>query len=179
MAKAKGTAVRLDALQVAVPHSDDEANEYVFVIGERQRELQRIEELMNGELAAVKARYEAAAMIPREGLADVARALQAWAEANRAKLTKDGRTKTHRLGAGEVSWRARPPRVTLRGVKEVLAALKKLRLKKFIRIKEEIDKEAMLREPDLARKVRGVTVASDGEDFVIKPFSTELEEVAP
>lgn len=47
-----------------------------------------------------------------------------------------------------------------------------------LRVKEEVNKEAMLAEPDVARTVAGVTVGSAGEDFVIKPFETELEEVA-
>ena len=34
-----------------------------------------------------------------------------WAEANRDHLTRDGKTKTVRLAAGEFSWRTRPPSV--------------------------------------------------------------------
>jgi phage host-nuclease inhibitor protein Gam len=46
-----------------------------------------------------------------------------------------------------------------------------------VRVKEEINKEAILAEPDLAAKIPGISI-TQGEDFVIVPFETELEEIA-
>jgi len=43
-------------------------------------------------------------------------------------------------------------------------------LEKFIRVKEEVNKDAMLAEPDQAMKVPGVTIKSGGEDFIIEPL---------
>ena len=67
---------------------------------------------------------------------------------------------------------------TLRGVKDIIDRLKKLKLTQFIRRIEEIDKEAMLKDPDTAAAVEGVKIGSGGEDFVITPSKTELDEVA-
>jgi phage host-nuclease inhibitor protein Gam len=86
--------------------------------------------------------------------------------------------KFHKVPAGENNWRRRPPKVSVRGMAVVLERLKSLGLKRFIRTKEEVNKEAMLAEPDVAASVDGINVGSEGEDFVITPFETDLEEVA-
>jgi phage host-nuclease inhibitor protein Gam len=99
-----------------------------------------------------------------------------WCEANRIKLTKEGRTKTAKFGAGEVSWRVRPPKVSVRGEGIVIEALKRLGLERFIRRKEELDKNAILAEPSAVQDIKGLSI-SQGEDFVIKPFASEIEEV--
>jgi phage host-nuclease inhibitor protein Gam len=68
--------------------------------------------------------------------------------------------------------------VTVRAAGIVIEALKRLGLTRFLRVKEEINKEAILAEPDAVRDVKGISI-SQGEDFVIVPLATELEEVAP
>lgn len=100
---------------------------------------------------------------------ELTRGLQLWAEANRAKLTNEGRTKTVRLASGEIAWRTRPPSVRLSKVEMVIEAIKRLGKVQFLRTKEEVNKEAMLAEPDVARTIAGVTIASEGEDFVVTP----------
>jgi phage host-nuclease inhibitor protein Gam len=41
-------------------------------------------------------------------------------------------------------------------------------------VKEEIDKQAMLKEPEVAGSVPGVTVGSEGEEFYVAPLGVEL-----
>ena len=65
----------------------------------------------------------------------------------------------------------------IRAVDNVLETLKRLGLSRFIRVKEEPNKEAMLAEPEAVAGLAGVKI-EQGEDFVIVPFETELEEVA-
>ncbi len=91
-----------------------------------------------------------------------------YCEANRRFLTNDDRVKFHEFGTGRVSWRARPPKVAIKGVEVVIAACRSLNLDRFIRVKEEINKEAMLAEPAIARSIQGVTIQSEGEDFLIE-----------
>ena len=55
--------------------------------------------------------------------------------------------------------------------------LRRLGLTQSIRAKEEINKEAILNEPEAIKGVAGISI-SQGEDFVIVPFETELAEVA-
>ncbi|MEC9342674.1 MAG: host-nuclease inhibitor Gam family protein, partial [Pseudomonadota bacterium] len=69
-----------------------------------------------------------------------------------------------------------PPRVTVRGQDAVIEALRAIGLGRFIRIKEEVNREALLAEPDVARSVAGISIGSEGEDFVVEPFEEELTD---
>ncbi len=160
-----------------VPASRTEVDAAIAKIGEAQRKRDAIRTAMNDQLAAIKAQHEDAAAPHAAVIKHLAAGVQTWCEANRAELTRDGKTKTVKLGSGEVRWRTRPKSVMVRGAGIVIAALKRLGLDRFIRTKEEVDKEAILREPDAVQDVKGITI-SQGEDFVIVPFATELEEVA-
>ncbi|BAE49258.1 host-nuclease inhibitor Gam family protein [Paramagnetospirillum magneticum] len=178
MAKA-ATRMKVAAAAFAVPQTAEEANDFVAKLGAAQRERTLIETAMNDELAAVKARHEAEAKPFKDEIEALTRGLHTYAEANRDALTRDGKVKFHRFAAGEIAWRTRPPKVTVRGIDTVVEALKRLGLTRFLRVKEEVNKEAMLAEPEVATTVAGVTIGSGGEDFIVKPFETELEEVAP
>jgi len=174
MAKTKG--VKADAAAF-VAANRDQADEVVRTIGELQRKRETLQTAMNAEIARVKAAYETDAAPVNAAIKELSHGVQVWAEANRADLTKSG-SKTVKLGNGELRWRTRPPSVTVRAAGIVIEALKRLGLTRFLRVKEEINKEAILAEPDAVRDVRGISI-SQGEDFVIVPLATELEEVAP
>lgn len=54
--------------------------------------------------------------------------------------------------------------------------LKKAGLTRFIRTKEEVNKDAMLaskEDRELANGIKGITIGSDGEDFSIEPAEAE------
>lgn len=171
----KNNRIKTEAAAVTFSN-EHEVDAAIAEIGNAQRERQKLTTAMNAELAAVKDRFETAALPYAAVISKLGEAVRIWCEANRVTLTKDGRTKTAKFGAGEVSWRVRPPRVTVRGEGIVLETLKKLGLAKFIRTKEEINKEAILAEPDGIDGIKGLSI-SQGEDFVIKPFASEIEEV--
>lgn len=173
------TKVKTTAAQFPVPQTADEANDFIARIGVAQRERCDIENRMNCELAEIKLKYEELAKPFKHDIEQRSKGLQVFCEARRAELTSAGKVKFHRFGAGEISWRARPPKVTIRGADVVIEALKRLGLTRFLRVKEEVNKEAMLAEPDVATTISGVSIGSAGEDFIVKPFETELEEVAP
>lgn len=172
---AKKTRIKSEAAPVTFSNRL-EVDAAIAEIGKAQRERERIENAMKEEMAAVKQRYEHEALPHAAVIKELGAGVQIWCEANRVELTRDGRTKTAKFAAGEVSWRMRPPRVTVRGEGIVLEALKRLGLDRFIRRKEEVDKNAILEEPEAIAGIKGLSV-SQGEDFVIKPFETELEEV--
>lgn len=171
----KTVRLKTSALE-SVPQSLDEVNAAVAEIGRCQRERAQIQKLMNDSLADVRDCHEKAAKPYAERIADLTRGVATWCEAHRAELTKDGKTKTARLATGEVSWRMRPPSVVARGLATILDTLKRLGLERFIRTKEELDKDAILADRAAIEGVKGLSI-SQKEDFVIKPDSTELEEV--
>ncbi len=169
MAKAKTFGANLP-----VPQSREEAASVVTAIGELNRKLARLQADMNDELAAVKERFEKEAEPHREALAGKTEGLKMWAEANRAALTAGDKTKTVDLGTGLIKWRLRPPMVRIAKTADVIERIKTLGLSRFLRVKEEVDKEAMLAEADVARTIAGVSIGSAGEDFIVEPFEAEL-----
>lgn len=161
-----------------VIESMEECNTFIARLGNAQRERARIATRMNDELAAIKRAYEEQAKPHTEEIARLIEAIKQFCNGHRDGLTLGGKRKHYEFGMGRVAWRRRPPKVNLRAKKKILDALKQLGLSQFIRLTEDIDKEAMLRNPELATKVPGVGIGSEGEDFVVKPFETELEEAA-
>jgi phage host-nuclease inhibitor protein Gam len=161
-----------------VPQNDLEADGFIARLGAVRRDLARAEADMNDELAAVKARHEAQAQRFKEQETQLLAGLEAFAAANRERLTSFGKVKFHRFAAGEIKWRTRPPKVSIRAPEAVIEALKSLGLGRFVRAKEEINKEAILAEPEAVRGVRGVSIGSEGEDFVVEPFAEELAKGA-
>jgi phage host-nuclease inhibitor protein Gam len=164
----------LKTIATPAAQSRQEAEAAVERIGANQRELTRIEADLNDEVSRLKAAAEERAKPLQDAIAADRGLVQLFCEANRGELTNAGKTKTVIFATGEVRWRARPPSVSIRGVAAVIALLKSNFGGRFVRTKEEIDKEAMLADPDTARQVPGVKIGSEGEDFVIEPFEVQL-----
>ncbi len=169
--------VKAEAAPWRVPQNRDQANECIAEIGRLQRERDRIRADMNDEVAAVKERHEAQALPLAEKIRHLSAGVQLWCEANRSELTQGGKVKFAMLAAGKINWRMRPPKVALRGKDKIIEALKAMGLSRFIRVTEEVNKEAILAEAEIAGAVPGISITR-GEDFVITPHETELEEVA-
>lgn len=171
---AKPTRKKAPALPV--PRTQAEAEHLLARIGELQREIGRIEADMNDRLAAVKAEHEEAAGPLNLEIETVFSALHAWAEANRDMLCP-GRLKTAKLASGEISWRTTPPSVRIAQPDVVMERLKGMGLHDFIRVREEVDKTRILAEPQRVDAVKGISLVQR-EEFVAKPFSTEIERAA-
>lgn len=176
MAKAR---VKTRGVNLPVPQSRDEAASHVRRIGELERDLGRREADMNDELARIKEVHEQGAQPISEERDGLTEGLKTWAEANRSAITDGNRVKFADLGTGKISWRHRPAKVSVpKDVETILAAIRRLRLPRFIRTKEEVNREAMLAEPAIARTIPGIRIGSAGEDFVVEPFEAELSEAA-
>ena len=176
---AKASRAKTTGANIVVPQNRDEAAAGIRLVGDLNRQVSRIETRLNDAIAKLKEKAEQEASPLKEKVAETTKGLQIWAEANRTSLTGGDKTKTVDLGTGVVKWRLRPPSVTIRGVEAVLEKLKTLGLQRFIRTQEQPDKEAMLREADVAREVAGISIGSPGEDFIVEPFETTISgEVA-
>ena len=90
-------------------------------------------------------------------------------------MTGDNLRKTANLLPGELSWRQRPPSVTIRGVDTVLDSLLRMGLGRFVRVKNEPNKEAMLNEPEAVRGIAGISIVTGVEDFIVTPFEAVAE----
>jgi phage host-nuclease inhibitor protein Gam len=137
---------------------------------------------MNDKIAGIKFASSIEAEPHRTKVEQMERALQAYCEANRKQLTKDGKTKTVDLDVGKAQWRWNPAKVTIRGKEEtVVEHLKRAEseeLKKFLRPSVEIDRVAMLRDPKVAATVEGVEITPGVETFEIKPDTAKVPETS-
>jgi len=159
---------------IAVPKSLNEAAQFLTRIGEEQRATDKIQSDLNAKVDELKTEAMANVESRQEKISQLVEGLFAYAEAHRDELTDGGKRKTVEVPTGIFGWRMTPPAVSLRDVKSILKSLKSLGLKRFIRTKEEIDKEAMLKEPNVATTVKGVSI-SQHEEFIAKPAELEVE----
>ena len=163
------------ALQVQAAQSKQDVTDNIRTIGDLQRDAGRLQAEMNDKIAAIQAEYapQIEPLIQRiDGLQS---AVQTWCEAHRDELIGDGsQTKTADFITGKVSWRLRRTSCRVNGAEAVIELLKTHGLSRFVRITEEVNKEACLNEPDAVRGVAGISFVSGKEDFVIEPFEQEL-----
>ncbi|WP_250870440.1 host-nuclease inhibitor Gam family protein [Hafnia paralvei] len=162
-----------NAAAVYVPQTKQDVTCDIRKIGELQREAVRLETQMNDEIAKITQRFSPVIEAIKSDLNLLSKGVQGWCEANRDDLTNNGKTKTANLVTGEIQWRNRPPSVAIRGADSVLETLKRLGLDRFIRSKQEINKEAILNEPLAVAGVAGITVKTGIEDFAIVPFEQD------
>ncbi|QIB37807.1 nuclease inhibitor protein [Rhizobium oryzihabitans] len=160
-----------------VPQTREGAIWAVGRVGTLRREIAAKTALADEAIRMIGEKFEADTADFAAELAEHERGVQAWCEANRVILTNNEKVKFHDFGTGTVRWRSLPASVSIRGAEAVIEALKSLGLKAFIREKEEINKEAMLNDPDKARTVAGVTIKSEGEVFAIEPLELEISTV--
>lgn len=168
--------VKAQATPVKVPQSREEAAEFIRMIGIAQRERQRVEARLNDDVEALKAQAERVAKHLALMIESLAQGLEIWAAANRDALTEGGKRKTAELATGELRWRMTPPAVAIKSAKAVISALMTHGLDRFLRRKIEVDKEAILKEPEAVAGIAGLAI-SQREEFVIVPNETKLEEV--
>lgn len=176
----KKTKTKAPALNV--PQTDAAADGVLAMAGDVARALGKIETDMKAELAAVKAKYEALAEPFKTSQKTFTKQLSAFAEAHRDRLTDKNKTKTVKFPAGRFGWRTRPPSVAIkRGTDPdtIITLLQKFGMRRFIRLKYELNKDRMLDEPDAINdaKIEGLSIVSGVEDFYVEPFGADLAEV--
>lgn len=168
------TKVKAKAATVAVPQSKTDCAAYIKNLGDIQRDFERQRAEMNDAIANITKQYQPALEALTTRMTNLQEGIQTWCAANRTSLCP-GESKTANLITGEVSWRKCPPSVSIRGVEAVIETLKRMALGRFVRSKEEINKEAILNEKDAVRGIPGITIVSDVEDFAITPFAVDVE----
>ncbi len=158
--------------QIDVPQNNGEAAADIKQIGDLQRNFARTQAEMNDAIAHITQTYQPTLETISDALKKLQEGVQFYCEANRDDLC--GKGKTANLVTGEVQWRQRPPSVRVTGAESVIETLHRLGLDAFVRTKEEVNKEAILNDPDGVKGVAGITVVTGVEDFVITPFEQEV-----
>lgn len=181
MVKAKAAAAN-----VRIPQSREEAAAMIAEFGAASREIELIETAMNEELARAKAGAEKKAAPFVTTAKELFEGLKLYCEANRQTLLGNTGLKTVDFGTGKVAWRWKPAKVRLTGevddiVGRILAKAATAidggaSYRAFLRTKQEVDKDAMLKNKDLARTIEGVGIGRDGEVFEIEPFGAGVAQ---
>lgn len=163
---------------VAIVHacqSREQTIDAIRELGDAQRELLRVETEINDILAQATAERKSRIDALRGRIEGLTEGIATWCAANRAALCPGG-VKTANLVTGEVSWRQRPPSVSIRSAEKVLAKLKALGLHRFIRTTEAPNKEAILSEPKAVDGIAGISIVTGVEDFAIAPYEVDVKE---
>ncbi len=175
------------------PQSREECAVAIAEYGRVQADRQRTLDEMNEKIRAVTQDYEAELETFDESLKLRHLAIQTWCEANRVGLAEDNGVKYIQLTTGRVEWRKAPDKITAPNKPEnldtVLKMLKEKHLERFIRVKEEINKEAMLAEktpvPEEGSKpakpgllvlihgIPGLSLVQGKEEFHVKPLEID------
>lgn len=161
--------------QIAVPQSRDDAADAIFKIGAAQRELKTLELEYEAITAEFRAKHQPTIDAIKERVKDLSEGVQTWCEAHRVEITDNGKVKFANLVTGEVKWRQNPPSVRVTKAEQVIEALRGFGLDRFIRPgKPEVNKDAILEEPDAVKGVAGISILTGVEQFEIVPFEQEL-----
>lgn len=156
-----------------VPQSREDAVFAIGRIGTLRREIASLRSVADEAIREAGEKFERSSAELVAELAEHEKGVQTFCEARRLELTQDGKVKFHEFGTGRINWKLRPPSVSIRAVEAVIEACKKVGFPQFVRVKEEVNKDAMLADPDKARLIAGVTIKSAGEEFIIEPAELE------
>lgn len=172
---AKITRLKSNAASHPVPNSKGEAAADIRQIGDLSREHLRLTTELNDQIAAITHGYQPRLEHLDNQLAALQAGVQTWCEAHRDELTGGGKVKTANLLTGEVQWRQRPPSVRVTGAEAVIEFLERCGLGRFVRTRKDVNKEAILNEPEAVAGVAGISLSTGVEDFVITPFEIEAQ----
>jgi len=159
---------------IIVPNSIEEVSKFIGEIGKHQRELDKLQTGLNNRVEEIKAKTIANSLPHQEKISQLFEGIFVFVQSHRDELTENNKKKTVHFPTGDVLWRLTPPAISYKNAKKIISLCKSLGLERFIRIKEEVDKEAMLKEPDEAARIKGVKICQK-EEFVVKPSEIEIE----
>ena len=178
-------------ITVAVPQNAKEAEDGLRALGKARTAVEEIDTKLKEDSQKLKqaAVDKAAPFVAK--MKKLEAGLESYAEAHRAKMTNNYKTKTAKMGAGYFEWRNLPDKVSTKGIPKIIedikTAISKLgktkadiekreKLDQFINTKETLNRPAMLAEPSLAKTFEGVTIGSDGERLEIHIYESSLND---
>lgn len=160
----------------------DDADNVLAELGALQAYVAGQEAELNQKEQQLREHYQRATAEARQKIEELTACLERWCIQNKHEFE---RTRMRDLVHGVIGFRTNPPKVSLLNRKytmnTVLELLKKLRMTKYIRVKEELDKETILSDY-LAQDITDTKLASVGlkvdqtEQFVCEPKWEQLQQ---
>lgn len=125
--------------------SYEDVNNALFDIGKAESLIAKKEAEMNQKIQVIKDKYDNETIAEREAAADLRKRVEAFCKANKGDFMK---TRSNPLVHGVIGFRNNPPKVIQLSkkwtVKSSLEFLKKLFNGKYIRAKEEMNKDQIM-----------------------------------
>ncbi|EGY01090.1 prophage host-nuclease inhibitor protein [Nitrospirillum viridazoti Y2] len=161
---------RLKTPAVPVPQTRASFESLATDLGAMIRKAERIESLAADQVAQIKLKAKQDTAELEKRITASFTALAAYAEANRSDLVPEGR-KSVTIAAGVIGWRLSNRSVKLQDTteEEVIAWLEQAGQHQFLRETLELDKSALLADPETAKTIPGVTFAQ-GVRFYFQPL---------
>lgn len=167
---------------VVVPKDRVEMEQFVARIREVAEKLKALSAEIAGDLAVIAARVndvkkdaQTRAKPLEERIDGLAQGVFIFASDHRSELTDEDRKKTVELVTGDkIRWYLPPSSVVVADEDEAIAELERRGLGEFIRVKKEINKEAILQNPEKIAKLKHLSV-SQVEIFAIVPDMMDFE----
>lgn len=138
---------RLKKTFTAIPASVAEAAQYLLSIGSQQREINKIKRETKAEVDKLNAEANKKIEVLKKERDTFFTALFAFAQPRQAELTVSARSV--KTDAGTFGWRWTTPMVEIAEGKtdqDIIKTLKRIGLSDYIRVIEEVDREALLRD---------------------------------
>lgn len=152
-----------------------DVDESLRVISLENAAVKKAEAKMNEEVLAVQKRFEEETRAGRDKVVANEKQIEMFCKENRDEFVT---SKTKELNYGTVSFRNPPPKLTtLRGFTwdTVLALLKKLKMDQFIRMKEEVDRDAIKEQMPEAEELAQIGLRLDqNEQFYYDTKEVEI-----
>ena len=155
------------ATKFKMPETVSEADTLIREIGKFQRE----EEDVNLKIAELEGELKGRIEQLDEAIMERLAALYGFFIKNKKELTEEGKIKVVMLSSGDMEILLTPPSVNIKKEELVIEVLKRMGLRRFIRTKEEVNKEAVLLEPESVSDIEGIKI-SQKERFLVRPQVT-------
>ncbi len=159
-------SARIKKSLTVIPASIQEATSFLISIGEKQREINRVKRETKAAVDTLKSKADEKVSALTKDRDAFFVALFAFAAPKKAELTQDARSQ--KTAAGTFGWRWTTPMVDIvegKTDQDIIATLKRKGLTTYIRVVEELDREAMLRDRP---EVSGVSY-TQRDEFFAKP----------
>lgn len=154
---------RIKKSKTNVPRTLAQANVLLGELGNTQDEINVIEKDLKDKIAALRAEAEKKLQLLTVQRDAQINAMFTFADPRKAALTKEARSIT--LSSGVFGWRMTTPRVeSEQSDEEIISLLKRTKKSEYIRIIEEVDRQALLAKRPV---IAGITYAQDDEFFVV------------
>lgn len=157
-------------LSIPVPADTEEANAVLWRIGEIERSVLEIDQAFAAQVAALRQgqSIDSELALLNSEYEKITKGLKIFAESHREALLPEGSGKTVKLPAGSFGWRVNASAKVVHGrlkeetVIERIKSLGKAFADKYVRVREELNKEALLADRP---KVPGVTYSQPEKFF--------------